>query len=473
MNVTRWNRRDVLNGVLAAGALSGTPFRQSFAQQPADTMTERSEFLIRNAYVLTMDANVGDLAGADVHVRNGAIAAVGRGLAAPTAELIDGAGMLVLPGFVETHWHLWTALLRSLAGDRQEHGYFPTSRSIGSFYSAADMYAAGRLAAAEAIHSGITFIHDWCHNVREPEYAQAALRALEETGIRARFSYGSPTGASNDASIDLRDLARLRESWSEHANGGLLTLGLAWRGAASAATLRDYEVAKELRLPISVHANNFESSAGGIQQLANRGLLAPGMQIIHAVWCTAQEIRALAENRVNVSVSPYSELRIGFGMPIAAQLIEAGVTVGLSVDTTTLSGNADMFAIMKAIQNIENGRARDEFEITARRVLELATIDGARSMGIDDIVGSLTPGKRADLIMVDTRAVNLAVHTEPAHLLVEAAQPANVDTVMIDGRIVKRGGRLTHVDVGEVVDAAAQASADVRRRAGWTWPSQP
>ena len=132
------------------------------------------------------------------------------------------------------------------------------------------------------------------------------------------------------------------------------------------------------------------------------------MQVIHAVWCTPEEIRALADNRVNVSVSPYSELRIGFGFPIAAELVAAGVTVGLSVDTTTLSGNADMFAIMKAIQNIENGRARNEFALTARRVLELATIDGARSMGIDDSVGSLTPGKRADMIMVDTRAVNLA-----------------------------------------------------------------
>ena len=469
MNATRWNRREVLGGVLAAGASSAVPFRPSFGQQPVDTMTERSELLIRNAYVLTMDA-AGDLAGADVHVRDGAIAAVGRGLSAPGAQLIDGAGMLVLPGFVETHWHIWTSLLRSLAGDRQEHGYFPTSRTVGTFYSAEDMYVAGRLAAAEAIHSGITFVHDWCHNVRGPEYAEAALRALEETGIRARFSYGSPTGASNDASIDLRHLAGLKERWRDHANGGLLTLGLAWRGAASAATLRDYEVAKDLGLPISVHANN--SGGGVIQQLADGGLLAPGMQVIHAVWCTPEEIRALADNRVNVSVSPYSELRIGFGFPIAAELVAAGVTVGLSVDTTTLSGNADMFAIMKAIQNIENGRARNEFALTARRVLELATIDGARSMGIDGSVGSLTPGKRADIIMVDTRAVNLAVLTEPAHLLVEAAQPANVDTVIIDGRIVKRGGRLTGLDVGEIVAAAARASTDVRRRSSWTWPSQ-
>jgi cytosine/adenosine deaminase-related metal-dependent hydrolase len=473
VSATRWNRREVLGGVLAAGALAGTPFRPSFGQQPANPMTDRREFLIRNAYVLTMDAAIGDLAGADVHVRAGAIAAVGRGLAAPNAEVIDGAGKLVLPGFVETHWHVWTAVLRSLAGDRQEHGYFPTSRTIGTFYDAEDMYAAGRLAAAEAIHSGITFLHDWCHNVRAPEYAQGALRALQECGIRARFSYGSPTGASNDASIDLRDLERLRASWTEHSNGGLLTLGLAWRGAASAATLRDYEVAKELGIPISVHANNYETSAGGIQQLANRGLLAPGMQVIHAVWCTPEEIRALADNRVNVSLSPYSELRIGFGFPIAAQLVKAGVTVGLSVDTTTLSGNADMFAIMKAIQNIENGRAKNEFALAARRVLELATIDGARSMGIDASVGSLTPGKRADLIMVDTRAVNLAPMTEPAHMLVEAAQPANVDTVMIDGRILKRNGRLTLIDVGEIVDAAGRSSANVRQRSGWTWPSRP
>jgi cytosine/adenosine deaminase-related metal-dependent hydrolase len=470
VNATRWNRRQVLGGVLAAGALSSTPFRRSVGQQP---VTERSELLIRNGYVLTMDAAAGDIAGGDVHIRGGAIAAVGRGLSAPGAEIIDGTGMLVLPGFVETHWHIWTALLRSLAGDRQEHGYFPTSRTVGTFYTADDMYAAGRLAAAEAINAGVTFVHDWCHNVRDPDYAEAGLRALAETGIRARFSYGSPTAASNDATIDLRDLRRLSERWRDHANGGLLTLGLAWRGAASAATMQDYELAKQLGLPISVHANNFESSAGGIQQLADRGLLAPGMQVIHAVWCTPEEIRALADNGVNVSVSPYSELRIGFGMPIVGKLVAAGVTVGLSVDTTTLSGNADMFAIMKAIQNIENGRAKNEFEITARRVLELATIDGARSMGIGDRVGSLTAGKRADVIMVDTRALNLAVLTEPAHLLVEAAQPANVDTVMIDGRIVKRGGRLTSLDVGEIVDAAARASTAVRRRSGWSWPSQP
>src|SRR5690606_14665750 len=147
--------------------------------------------------------------------------------------------------------------------------------------------------------------------------------------------------------------------------------------------------------------------------------------------------------------------------------LAAGVPVGLSVDTPTLSGNADMFAIMKAIQNIENGRTENEFALPARRVLELATIEGARSMGLDAEIGSLEPGKRADVILVDTRQLNLAVAGEPAHLLVEAAQPANVDTVLVDGRILKRAGRLTELDVGEIVDAARRAHAAVRRRAAW------
>lgn len=460
-------RRSFLGGALAVGALSVSPFRLARSQA---RVTQPTEFVIRNAYVLTMDGALGDLPNADVHVRNGAIAAVGRALEAPGAQRIDGTGMIVLPGLVETHWHVWTSLLRSLAGDRQEHGYFPTSRGIGTFYTEQDMYAAARLAAAEAVHSGITFVHDWCHNVRGPEYAEADLRALTESGIRARFAYGSPTGASNDAPLDLADIARLHGRWRDYSNGGLLTLGLAWRGAASEASLRDRARALELGLPLSVHANNFKTSAGGIAMLAERKLLDSRTQVIHAIWCTPEEIRALAESGASVSVSPYTELRIGFGMPIAADFRAAGIEVGLSVDTTTLSGNADMFAIMKAIQNIENGRSTNEFKISARQVLELATIGGARSMGLGDQIGSLVPGKRADLIMVNTRQVNLAVLTEPAHLIVEAAQPANVDTVVVDGKILKRAGALTNVDVDAVIDGAAAAYAGLRKRSGWSWP---
>jgi 5-methylthioadenosine/S-adenosylhomocysteine deaminase len=182
---------------------------------------------------------------------------------------------------------------------------------------------------------------------------------------------------------------------------------------------------------------------------------------------TPEEVKALAASGASVSISPYSELRIGFGVPPTSRFLEAGIPMGLSVDTTTLSGNADMFGIMKVTQNAENARTENEFQLPARRVLELATIEGARSMGMADRIGSLVPGKRADLIMVDTRAINLGVFTDPAHMLVEAAQPSNVDTVMVDGRILKRGGRLVAVDAGRVVDEARIALAGLRKRANW------
>lgn len=454
------------------GAAVKLPERAAVKLPPVK-LPERGEYVIRNAYVMTMDAGAGDLAGADVHVKQGAIVAVGRNLQA-SGQVIEGRGMIVLPGFVETHWHMWNTLLRSMSGDKREHGYFPTVLNLGKAYLPSDMYQGTRLAAAEAIHSGITFVHDWCHNIRGPEFARANLRALAESGLRGRFSYGAPQGHPATETVDLADIERLHRDWKSHSNDGLLALGLAWRGVSTGATgavsaaaySRDYDAARSLKIPISVHANNRKGS-DAIALLAREQFLGRDVQIIHATWVTPGEIRALADNGCPVSLSPYTELRIGFGFPPTGEFLAAGIPVGLSVDTTALSGNADMFAIMKAIQNIENGRTNNEFTLPARRVLELATIEGARSMGVDDRVGSLTAGKRADLIMVNTRAVNLGVFSEPAHMLVEAAQPANVDTVMVDGRILKRGGKLTAIDVEKTLSEASAANTAVRKRAGW------
>jgi 5-methylthioadenosine/S-adenosylhomocysteine deaminase len=431
---------------------------------------QRPEFLIRNAYVVTMDERLGDLADADVHVTDGCIVAVGSGVKAPKAEVIDGRGMIVLPGLVDTHWHLWTSLLRSMAGDKPQWGYFPTSRGVGVFYTADDMYRAARLAAAEALHSGITFVHDWCHNVRSAQHADADLRALRESGIRARFSYGIAAGQKDDERIELDDLRRLHDSWQERCGDGLLTLGMAWRGCGggtlTACAREEYAFARERDLPVSVHANNFRASAGGIALLAREGLLGPSVQVIHAIWASAREIEAMASSGASLSLSPCSELRIGFGLPRTGDFLAAGVEVGLSVDTTTLAGSADMFGIMKLLLNLENGRSEDECRLPARRVLEMATLGGARCMGVADRTGSLTPGKRADLIMVDTRAVNLGPFADAAHLLVEAAQPANVDTVVVDGRILKRHGILIETELGEVLREARGAVLALWKRAG-------
>jgi 5-methylthioadenosine/S-adenosylhomocysteine deaminase len=469
------SRRGLLAGV-AAGALAVSAFPAASAIRPQPTkLPPRGNVVIRNAYVMTMEKDVGDLKDADVHVREGAIVAVGPKLSAPGARAIDGRGMIVMPGLVETHWHMWNTLLRGMSGERQDSGYFRTSGGLGRVFEPGDMYQGTRLAAAEAISSGITFVHDWCHNIRTPEFARQDLRALKESGLRARFSYGPMQGHDPKQPLDLVDIEKLKTEWAQHSNDGLITLGMAWRGhggnqpanAVPETVWRaEYEAAQRHGLPISVHSSGSKAALGQIGGLSKADMIK-NVQIIHAVYATPEEISAMKAAGSSISLAPTSELRIGFGIPPTTSFLEAGIPVGLSVDTVTLVGNADMFAIMRMIQALENGRAESEFKLGARRVVELATIEGARSMGIDDKVGSLKAGKRADLIMIDTRAANLGVFGDPAVMLVTAVQPANVDTVMIDGRILKRNGKLTAMNVPLIAREAAEANAAVRKRANW------
>jgi cytosine/adenosine deaminase-related metal-dependent hydrolase len=471
------SRRHLLGGVAASAlALSALPIGAQAASRPAAAkLPARANVVIRNAYVMTMEQGVGDLKEADVHVRDGAIVAVGQKLNAPGANVIDGRGMIVMPGLIETHWHMWNTLLRGMSGEKPDYGYFRTTAMIGRVFEPGDMYQGTRLATAEAINSGMTFVHDWCHNVRGPDFAREDLRALKESGLRARFSYGPMQAHDLKQTIDLADIEKLKNDWAQYSNDGLITLGMAWRGhggnqPANAVPENvwraEYEAAGRLGLPISVHSSGSKAALGQIGGLSKAGMIK-NVQVIHAVYATADEISAMKAAGSSISIAPTSELRIGFGLPPATAFLDAGIPVGLSVDTVELVGNADMFAIMKTVQGIENGKAENEFKLSARRVVELATIEGARSMGIDDKVGSLKAGKRADIILIDTRAPNLGVFGDPAVMLVTAVQPANVDTVMVDGRILKRNGKLTALNATQIAKEAAEANVAVRKRANW------
>ena len=444
----------------------------------------QDDLIIRSGYVVTMDPGLGDLPDGDVLVTGGRIAAVGTGLDAAGARELDARGMIVAPGLVDTHWHLWNTLLRSMSGgmpgEDRPAGYFSVSLGLGQAFTDEDNYQGTLLACAEAISSGITTVHDWSHNVRGPAHAEAELRALAEAGLRARYSYGYSAGHPNDQVMDTGGLRALHRDWEAGAardgehSGGLLTLGVACRGPGGSNPAmrvppgvyqREMAVARELGLPVTVHASGPPAAAGQIAALAGAGLLGPDLQVVHANSATPAEIAQLAEAGCAVSLSPFSELLIGYGLPQTAGLLAAGIRVGLSVDTTALTGNADMFAIMKLTQGLINATAHQEFACTARQALALGTIEGARSLGLDGVTGSLTPGKRADLILVATGHPNLGVLTDPAGLLVTAAQPGNVDTVLADGRILKRGGSLVTLDGERISAQAREALARVRARA--------
>ncbi|HUN35841.1 MAG TPA: amidohydrolase family protein [Trebonia sp.] len=438
-----------------------------------------ANLLIRGGYVLTMGP-AGDIPGGDVHLRDGVIKQIGKNLDVPEAELLDASGKIVAPGLVDTHWHMWNTLLRGMSDGRptldgpDRSGYFATCVGVGRHFLPGDIYAGTRLAAAEAIDAGITTVHDWAHNIRGLDWAEAGLRALREAGLRARFSYGYQTGHANDQLMALDDLAKIASGWPSPEADGRIHLGMAWRGTGgSNPAMRvapglyraEIAAARELGLPVTVHACGPATAAGQIATYADEGLLGPDLQLVHLNNASAAEIGLAAQAGTPVSVSPWTELQIGYGQPVTGELLAAGLPVGLSVDTTMLSGNADMFAVMKVTQACANGQARHEFALTARDVLRLATIDGARTLGLEAVTGSLTVGKRADVIVVSVEAPNLGVLTDPARLLVTAAGPRDVDLVVADGRILKRDGVLTAVDVAEVTRSARESLSGVLSRA--------
>jgi 5-methylthioadenosine/S-adenosylhomocysteine deaminase len=220
---TRGITRRQLIGTAAAVGASALASRAAAA---AD-LPQRGEFVVRNAHVLTMDATLGDLARGDIHVRNGAIVAVGADLPA-AGETIDAHGMIALPGLIDTHNHLWNSTCRSTVMEGPQKGYFPTVLALGKQYTPEDTYHGVRLASAELLYSGVTTIHDWAHNIRSPAHADADLRALIDTGIRGRFSYGTYQGGPPpDDPMDIADLERMHGDWSTSSNEGLLTLGMA------------------------------------------------------------------------------------------------------------------------------------------------------------------------------------------------------------------------------------------------------
>jgi 5-methylthioadenosine/S-adenosylhomocysteine deaminase len=472
-------RRNFIRGVAALGATStfASPLFAQVPRPPGDIrslpLPPRGEFVFRNAHVMTMDPALGDIPGGSVHVRNGGIVAVGQGLDAPGARDIAGDDMIVLPGLVETHWHMWNTLFRSFSGDEQAHGYFPTVARYGANMTPDDMYKGTRLAAAEALNCGMTTVHDWCHNIRSREYAERDIAALQEAGVRARFSYGWAQGQDDKEALNISDIEALHRDWSNYSNDGLITLGLGWRGMFRAGPLpekvyrAEFEAARAMGIPLTVHIANRKSPPNQIEALAKANLLGKDVQLVHAVWATSDEIKMIAEAGATISLATSSDMRIGFGLPPVSDFLAAGIPCGVSVDTSALIGNSSLFGVLRDVRDAENARTLSEFSLSARRVLELGTIEGARSMGIADKVGSLKPGKRADIIMVNTRALNMGGFVDAAHLLVGSALPENVDTVVVDGRILKQGGKLAAMSVSQVAADARLALEAVRKRANW------
>ncbi|MFF3985215.1 amidohydrolase family protein [Streptomyces sp. NPDC001797] len=439
-------------------------------------MTHRT--LIKGGTVYSVDPDIGELPRGDVLVEDDTITAVAEHIPATDAHIIDATDRIVLPGLIDTHRHLWQAALRQLAADWTLGQYIDHMLlELGPRFSPDDVYVAELLGAMEAIDAGVTTVMDWAHIMRSPDHADEAVRGLVDSGIRAVFGYGNPGGPPADWYA--RDVTRVAERYFS-SEAGLVTFALASMGPEFGPvedTLSDLTLARELGIRASMHVGvGALGKQRSITELHRRGLLGPDLIYVHCNTCTDAELRLIADTGGHASISPRVEMQMGHGYPATGRLCAAGVVPSLSIDVVSGVGGS-LFAEMRGTLEAERGwqhhaaLSRDEtlseLTISTRDVVRMATIEGARTLGLESRIGSLTPGKQADIILLDTDRPNLSP-VNSVSAAITLADNENVDTVLIAGRVVKQGGRISGHDL-RAVRGRAHSSRD-RLLESWSGP---
>ena len=456
------------------GAATGAGLLAAFmprgAQAQPAGLPPRGEFTIRNAHVPTMDAAIGDFREADVHVRDGQIVAVGPKLGGGGAA-IGGGGFICLPGLIDTHQHMWTSLFRGLVGETREISYLAARGKHGPSFTPEQMYVAIKLAMAQALNSGVTTSNDMHHNCRSPEHADATIRAQQDVGLRGRYSYGVAELQPADKEIDFADIARLKKAIDGGLGDGLIMLGTFLRSpdeTGDGMFRSEFSQAQALGLPVAIDGPAVWTGGAVIRKLSEWGVLGPKLLIVHSPGTEKPERLLLAQSGTSLSSSPFTETAGLAVTPQAVAMAADGVNVSLSIDTTGSPNDSNMFTIARVVMCFGRMQTGNPVGFSYKTALEMATMNGAKALGLADKIGSLTPGKRADLILVRTTGLNMspAPGLNPYRLLV-CAQTEDVDTVVIDGRILKRGGKLTALDADTVARDAADALTALREKTGW------
>jgi cytosine/adenosine deaminase-related metal-dependent hydrolase len=426
---------------------------------------ETNRILVRNGRVLSMDPAIGELARGSVLIEDERIAAVGTDLDATGAEVIDAAGAVVMPGFVDTHRHTWQTALRGICADWTLFDYTVGVRlGFSPHCTAQDVYAGNYVGALEALDAGVTTILDFSHCNNTPDHADGAVQGLREAGIRAIFAYGyfhppmaEPWFTSHAARIE--DSKRVHRDLLPGAND-LLTMGISLTEPGLVPfgdTKREVETAREMGVVMATHTACVWGLPSGLRNFAALGLLGPDIVHVHCNACTNHEWELLRQSDAKISTSPETEIQMGMGHPPIRRALDLGLTLSLSCDVTTCN-SGDMFSQMRLglqfARCMENDALNAEGDnprtlaYTAGDALEWATINGARALGLDDRIGSLTPGKQADVIVIGANndRLNMIAPANPVGALVGQANPSNVETVLVAGRAVKRDYRLLDVD---------------------------
>ncbi|RXT53967.1 amidohydrolase family protein [Bradyrhizobium betae] len=421
--------------------------------------------LIKSATIISMDDATGDLGSGDLLVEGNRIVDVRSSidLGSGAAEVVEGKGRIVIPGLINAHMHTWQTGLRGYAANWTLLEYFRRMHAgLATVFRPDDIYIATLVGALNQINCGTTTLVDWCHNNPTPDHTDAAVRGLIESGIRAAFFHGSPKPEPKPGEAHFSEIPHPRHEIERLLAGpladrdGLVTLGLAILGphySTLDVAMHDFRLARELNLIASMHQGGGPAKTpGGWEQLIEAGLVGAGINIVHGNDLPDNLLDRLVDLGVSFSVTPENEMIQGHGFPITGRLLKRGVrpTIGIDLESVLagdlLSVARVALSMQRTLDNAESRQVSGTIPATTtipvREALRWITTEGARMLGREHQIGSLTPGKLADLVVINASDLNLVPVHDPVATVVMQTSLTNIESVMIGGVWKKRNGRL-------------------------------
>jgi cytosine/adenosine deaminase-related metal-dependent hydrolase len=459
---------------LAAGAgLAQLSTSEAAAQGAGDAELDRVQrqrrILLRGGVVLSLDRQVGDFAQADVLIEDGKIREVRPNIAASGDDMavVDAAHLILIPGFIDTHSHSYQGLLRNIlvSGLLNPDYNRDVQTTLTPAYQAADAYAGVLATALGMIDMGTTAMVDISQVSHTPEHSDACIRALQEAGIRAVFAYHRGAGPAAQYPQDIKRLQRTYFSSKDQ----LLTLALTANLNASV-----FELAREVGVPVVQHLVGNDLSPQ-LVALAQAGLLRPGDEYIHCLGINDAAWRLIKDTGGQVSICAPIDMAMGHGLPAIQEALDHGFRPSLSSDHGVAIAQ-DFFSVMRSTYTLQRllilQRARKGEQnlpplLSCRDLLEFGTVAGARCANIDGKVGTLTPGKEADIVMLRADRLDVWPLNNAPMAAVNLMNPSHVDTVFIAGKVKKWRGNLVGVDVARVLRLIEEARDGVLRRSGY------
>jgi len=428
-----------------------------------------ADIIIKNAYVLTMDPDAGDLKNGTVVIEDGKITEIGEKTKEHAETVIDAKGSVVMPGLVNTHTHAAMTLFRGYADDLQlaewlEKHIWPAEAQL----RAEDVYRGSLLACLEMIRSGTTSFADMYFFMDE------TAKAVEASGIRASLSHGLiELWNKEKGETDLKEGKRFVRAWQGAADGRIKTM----YGPHAPNTCSDEYLAKvkeEARKDgAGIHIHVLETEAEllamkerygkcSVHMLDDIGFFGPDVLAAHCVWLSDGDIEVLREKGVNVSHNPISNMKLASGTAPIYKMLERGVNVSLGTDGCASNNNLDLFEEMKTAALLHKLSTGNPTALPARQVLKMATVNGAKALGTES--GMLKAGMKADLIIVDMKKPHLTPCFDVPSHLVYSAGGSDVRTTIVDGKVLMDDYRVLVMDEQKVIEEAQKAAEELAAR---------